>query len=326
MKTQQQLYVLHALSPLHVGEDQAAGAVDLPTMRERATGYPLIPGSSVKGVLREEAEEYFDGGENADEVRAAFGPPKDQAGDHRGGLIFTDAHLLALPVRSLCGTFAWVTCGRVLKRLNRDLETVGVSALPVPRVDSHRTAWIPAAANGGAPSALLPPGQKQVFLEELLLDGRSSPEASELAGRLGSWFAPGSEEAVHFFKRRLLVAHDDIFGFYTRLSLEVRARVKLGEAGTVEEGPWSEEHMPAESLLYGLVVGRPTRVIHRQNGEQEAESQPAKGVTWGAGANLKVLRRLVARSPVLRFGGLASVGLGRTRFRLVNGNGRAGEE
>ena len=325
MKTQPQLYVLHALAPLHIGEDQAAGAVDLPTMRERATGYPLIPGSSVKGVLREEAEDRFDGGANAEPVRAAFGPPKDQAGDHRGGLIFTDAHLLALPVRSLCGTYAWVTCGRVLTRLNRDLETLeGHDPLPVPRVDDHRKARVPKPAAGAAPSALLPPGRDEVFLEELLLDGRPATEASRLAERLGAWFCPGDADAAELLRRRLLVVHDDVFGFYTRLGLEVRARVKLGDAGTVEEGPWSEEHLPAESLLVGLVVGRPTRVVHRQSsvaaGEADASqeaSAAATGAPWDAGANLGVLRRVVSESPVLRFGGLAGVGLGRTRFRLV---------
>jgi CRISPR-associated protein Cmr4 len=330
-KNPQQLYVLHALSPIHVGEETAMGAVDLPTMRERHTGYPLIPGSSVKGVLREEAEQYFrrvkGQGAEAEEVRAAFGPPSANAGDHRGGLVFTDAHLLALPVRSLCGTFAWVTCARVLERINRDLETAGGDPLPAPRLDDRRQSRVPAplgdareGKGAGADSDLLvPPKNDQVFLEELLLTAEPAVEVSTLAQRVGGWLWPDDEAAATFFRRRLLVVHDDVFGFYTRVGLEVRARVKLdADRGTVDAGPWSEEHLPAETLLCGLVVGRATKVKGGGGGRNSAATSGGdNGTPWDAEANLDVLREVTSESPLLRFGGLASVGLGRSRLRLV---------
>ncbi|MCS7269380.1 MAG: RAMP superfamily CRISPR-associated protein, partial [Geminicoccaceae bacterium] len=46
-------FLLHALSPLHAGTGQAAGIVDLPIARMKATGIPFVPGSSIKGVLRD---------------------------------------------------------------------------------------------------------------------------------------------------------------------------------------------------------------------------------------------------------------------------------
>ena len=38
-------------TPLHVGAGASVGAVDLPIVRERHTRFPVIPGTSLKGVL-----------------------------------------------------------------------------------------------------------------------------------------------------------------------------------------------------------------------------------------------------------------------------------
>ena len=44
----------------------------------------------------------------------------------------TDARLLAFPVRSLKGVFAWVTCPAVLERFHRDLQLARLGAPPLP--------------------------------------------------------------------------------------------------------------------------------------------------------------------------------------------------
>ena len=48
-----QLLFTHALSPLHAGTGQGIGVIDLPIAREKATGIPYLPGSSLKGTLRD---------------------------------------------------------------------------------------------------------------------------------------------------------------------------------------------------------------------------------------------------------------------------------
>ena len=58
---------LHALSPLHAGTGQGAGAIDLPVAREKATGLPYLPGSSLKGVLRDACK-------NGETRKKIFGP------------------------------------------------------------------------------------------------------------------------------------------------------------------------------------------------------------------------------------------------------------
>ena len=103
MKTQP--FLLHALSPIHAGTGHAVDVIDLPIARQRATGIPFVPGPSIKGVLRESHRTT----DPADTWRAIFGPDTANASDHAGALVVGDALLLALPVRSFKGTFAWVT-------------------------------------------------------------------------------------------------------------------------------------------------------------------------------------------------------------------------
>ena len=46
------LLLLFTRTPLHVGAGESVGAIDQPIQRERPTGFPIIPGSSVKGSIR----------------------------------------------------------------------------------------------------------------------------------------------------------------------------------------------------------------------------------------------------------------------------------
>lgn len=316
-----QLFFLHALTPLHVGADEGVGGIDLPTMREAHTGYPLLPGSSLKGVLREAAELAY--GVDSEQVRGAFGPPQAESGDFRGGLVLTDAHLLALPVRSLYGTFAWVTTAPVLARFGRDLAVSGLGAMlpDLPKVD-RGAGLVPAGENGAPRSSLVVnAGRPTVFLDELALQAQANPALTTLADRLARWLwpEPTAQRARDFFRERLLVVQEDVFSFYTRLGLEVRSRVKIDrETGTAaDSGPWTEEHMPAETILAGLVVGRRTKVTPKRAPEERSRKDKEGGTEWAPGRSLEVLRGVAASGPTIRFGGHSTIGLGRARFQLA---------
>ena len=111
------LTFVHALSPLHAGTGQGSGVIDLPIAREKATGLPFLPGSSLKGALRSrcpEKERNLIFGSDTNSISAdsnAASPAQ-----------FSDQRLLLLPVRSLAGTFAWVTSPYILRRFARDIE------------------------------------------------------------------------------------------------------------------------------------------------------------------------------------------------------------
>lgn len=320
----QSIYLLHALTPLHVGTESGIGAIDVPTTRERHTQFPIIPGSSVKGVLREAAEvklereyETRDGRSHrllSPKVAAAFGPRKDKASEHRGGLVFGDAQLLALPVRSQKGTWAWVSCPLVLSRLARDLEGGALrlkSALTWPKpARQDDTARILVGKDSALTLNLANQGNK-VLLEDLVLSAEVKGEVELIASDLAGWIwpDPGDAAARDFFALRFAVVHDDLFSHLARTALEVRWRVSIDDdTGTAaRSGPWTEEHIPAEALLVGVVRGRSAT---RQGDQQQAAE------------HLQTLRDLVSSAGVLRFGGKSSVGLGRAHMRLPGSVGR----
>ncbi|MCI5168651.1 MAG: type III-B CRISPR module RAMP protein Cmr4, partial [Candidatus Electrothrix sp. GM3_4] len=136
-------YYIHALTALHAGTGQGVGVVDLPIAREKSTGLPIVPGSGVKGVLREElnpsdaGKDDHQSSEEADQQEEAkkywqtlFGPDAKainegtEGSGFAGALNIQDAQLLCLPVRSVYGVFAWVTCPFILQRYKRDMDEV----------------------------------------------------------------------------------------------------------------------------------------------------------------------------------------------------------
>src|SRR5579884_2839412 len=116
------LTFIHALSPLHAGTGQGTGVIDLPIAREKATGLPFLPGSSLKGTLRAQCS-----GQDCVKV---FGPDAADIltdSNQASAAQFSDQRLLLLPIRSLAGTFAWVTSPYVLRRLTRDIKDADLS-------------------------------------------------------------------------------------------------------------------------------------------------------------------------------------------------------
>src|SRR5690606_27064260 len=98
---------LHTLSPLHCGTGQGSGIVDLPVIRDAVTSWPEVPGSTVKGVLRDTCRE---NGVSAEVMKVIFGSDvaeqSESPAGNAGGLWSATGRLLCFPVRSYRGTFA----------------------------------------------------------------------------------------------------------------------------------------------------------------------------------------------------------------------------
>jgi CRISPR-associated protein Cmr4 len=291
-------YWLHALTPLRIGGDPGLGAINLPTMREQHTGHPVVPGSVIKGVLRAAMADPV-----GVLVRELFGPEREDASDHSGALTFSDARLVALPVRSLWGTFAWCTSRLCLRRLERDRRDLGVDEAPVALPDTDDVLVTPG-------SAMLSKGQ--LFIEEQAVPAKEEPALAPLAARLAKEIWPEDKAARDLFAARLVVLPDDALNALALISLEVRARVSLDPlTGTAaKSGPWLEESMPAETLLAGFTTGRDTWVFAKG-------AKPAEGETLTGRDALTLIRQADALKGVLSFGGHTSVGYGRASFRLV---------
>ncbi len=123
------LITLYTHTPLHVGCGTSVDVVDLPLMRERITNFPVIPSTSLKGVFRQAGRD-FEGtnGYTLAVNDVLFGNKDDVQTDaggkekiHAGCIQIMEAKLLAFPVRSLAGCFAWLTCPAILHRYKRDV-------------------------------------------------------------------------------------------------------------------------------------------------------------------------------------------------------------
>ena len=236
------LYHLYTLTALHVGIGQGSGVIDLPIAREKSTGLPVVPGSAVKGVLREELRPDTLA---RDPWLALFGPETTAGEDlHAGALAVGDARLLCLPVRSLRGTFAYATCPLVLRRYARDLGA-GHSAIPTLLADQAAYAEPSVLAEGN-----------QVYLEDLAMTANHVPEVDTWADAIAPRIFPNNPDWQTLFRQRFLILTDENFDFLAETATEVRARVKLREGTrTVQKGGlWYEENLPAESILWGVAA------------------------------------------------------------------------
>ena len=107
---------------------------------------------------------------------------------------------------------------------------------------------------------------------------------------------------------RVCVVHDDVMSVLLQTCMEITTRIKLDEeTKTVDNGAlWTEEALPVESVLAGLVVATPTSA----KGGKPPEAK----------ALLNYLQQQTAGGAI-QLGGKASVGRGLCRIQLINGRG-----
>jgi CRISPR-associated protein Cmr4 len=250
LKDHGHLCVLHAISPVHAGAGSALGAVDLPIQRERHTGWPNIQASGVKGAFRDHCERVWmaqgvhtlvdtQNRKQAEKLANRIFGMSESTESKAGAIAFSDAKLLAFPVRSNMAPFVWVVCPAILKRLSRDLELVGISAKGLDSVcvsnDQYRLVKGEINKNDS------------LILEDICLtannDDWNKIELEKTFNRL----APEIE--------RLVVIPDAHFSFLMETATEIQAQIKIKpETGTTQDGSLRyQELLPAESVLYTIV-------------------------------------------------------------------------
>ena len=278
------LLLIQALSSLHAGTGQGVGAIDLPIARERATELPLVPGSTIKGCIRDNYGEQPD-------TATIFG-----AEERQGQVQIGDARLLLLPVRCLGATFMWTTSPYVLRRLKRDAEAAKCDEALDEIAELAEGKSVVAS-----PESLIDlGGSKRLVLEDFDFDttiDATNAWAKWIADRL----YPAKEDEVwrKEFLKRFAIIDDRSFQFLVRHATEVQAHVKIDhELGTVDKkegGLWYQESLPAETVLVSIL-----RVDERRGNAKQAWSAVNKG------AHLQV-------------GGKATTGHGLVRVVLVGG-------
>lgn len=272
------LLYLYAESPVHAGASDSLGTLDLPIQREATTGYPVIWGQSLKGALRQAAQ---DAGWDDDLVRLVFGsavrapqtresgePEQaaepgadavsggDDGGSSAGLLSVGDAQLVALPVPTLRNTFAWVTSGIALARLARKYTVLARGGVPYPVPE------VAGDAGAAADAGWVGPGEEVLGPCLVPLARKPDAELAEWAGRIaGHVFGPDPAGAFAFFAAKLrtdlLVVGHDVMPVLAKECTEFTARVQLGEGKTVQHGPFYSEYLPTETILAANLTLRP---------------------------------------------------------------------
>lgn len=285
-----------AITPIHVGSGQDVGVVDLPVIRERTTDHPFLPGSGIRGALRERSE-------SSDRLltRRIFG--SDEAGEISSGCVsILDAHLLLFPVRSAPGLFRWITCPFLLARhrkLHREL--CGDESL------------VPQAEAQPAEGEYLGGGAGTLYLEEYPFTKGAADWSWTLA-------------LAGVDAQRVVLLSDADFLHFARTATLVRQRNRLSTAKTVLQGHlFSVESVPAETWFLGffgatrerVVAEVAEEVVEGQPSEQGGQEPPSPMDKETVADKLRLLAAgsEEAEESHLTLGGDESVGLGITRLR-----------
>lgn len=305
------LFWLHTLSPTHVGIGRGLGYIDLPIDREGVTNWPIIRGSALKGVWSDhfarkivpriekgKDRRKLDTPESK-RLKAAFGVAGENNDSNSGALIPTDARIVCLPVRSFRGTFAWVTSPLCLQMLARTLTLAGSNSIPaIPKItDADKAHHI-------NDTALLE--NNHIYLEDLDLRAEKCSVANLWAIYLGMRIFDKDANWREQFIKRFVVLSDTVFDFLCQTGTEVHTRVRIQEdTKTVVEGAlWTEESVPAETILMGVLQ------CDRIFGHHGEEITPSG-----------LLDQFAKDELVLQMGGKATVGRGQVRCIFTDANG-----
>lgn len=278
-------------TPLHVGAGSSVGAIDQPIQRERHTGFPIIPGSSLKGVFRHVASALDSNQLDHRQIDDLFGPEISAQGKENparaGSISFGEARTLAFPVRSAKGSFAFATCALALQRFARDLQK---DLPPLPQVADLECL--------SGPKVVL--DNKKVVLEEYCYQHVGAFPA-EWETVLKDLIAdPVWKEAPG----RLVLLSDGDFSHFVSTTTEISYHNQIDpRTGTVKDGAlFNLESVPAETLFFA-----PVHVNERAASANSAYSTDCPSSFDG----------LVKRHPVMQFGGNSTTGRGFCSVQLL---------
>ncbi|NLE93501.1 MAG: type III-B CRISPR module RAMP protein Cmr4 [Chloroflexi bacterium] len=269
------LLFIQALSSLQPGTGQGVGVIDQPVSREKATGLPYLPGSTIKGVLRD----YWKL-EEIPYLEEVFGQTTSAVEPYAGSVSLMDGRLLLLPVRSLAGVFAWVTSPFILNRFIRDCKMSRIQGFPVA---------VPVPTNNNVmltETSVLKIAQDidQVILEDLQID---VSDADPRVDAWADWLAKAIQTNQDDFKKRFCIVSDDVLSYFSETGTEVTPRISIDDETKTASGQalWYEESLPAETILISLVVAKQVKASTDTvfNGLSQIVKTP---VQFGGGATV----------------------------------------
>ena len=252
------LYSLYAFSVIHCVIGQGLNDIDLPVARHPVSGHPVIPGSSIKGVLKCLSDQ------TSEEMKALFGADgKDNQNTFASAISINDAQLLALPIRSYYGTFAYIASSYTLENLKRQIQRSdyarkdAFSSLKIPALRAvEKNALIYKASVTSSSILYKPEASKKILLEELdlAIEESSMGDTNRWADCIADLFYTEDEDK-ELFKKRFAVVDDNVLNFFCETALPVSPHIAIDQkTGIVKPGAlWYEEYIPSLSLFTGTI-------------------------------------------------------------------------
>ena len=231
---------IYTETSIHPGTGTAINnIIDNPIQRERHTNFPIIQGSTLKGVLKSYADDL---NITQNEKDIIFGKE-----DRIGGISFTDAKILAYPVRSLENIFYWTTSPLVLERYRKDAQICGIDLKwNIPLIDDNNKAII---------SKKTSLSTSTLFLEDILLNTEKNENIDSIINDLLKSIPYKDNLISEKFKKDFSLISDNLFRDFVTLTTEIIARTRINEKGVVVEGAlWYEEYIPSDTLMYSLIL------------------------------------------------------------------------
>ncbi|GGN27611.1 MULTISPECIES: type III-B CRISPR module RAMP protein Cmr4 [Marinomonas] len=285
-----QVYHLFSQTILHCGSGQSVGIVDQPIARDRATHLPLVPGSTVRGVLRAHISQ-----QNDELTNTLFGYQKpDSEPSSAGALSITDAHLLLLPVRTVYGILAYATCPFILQRYKKDLKL----DLTIPTIADDQALYPNDNPNHQ--------GNLMVLEDlDLTVKDKACEHTQKWAEHIAQTLYTKGSPDYNDMSKRIIVLPDTVFSFLAETATEIRTRIRIDQnTGVVDGGAlWTEESLPAESVLWGVYSVDKTR-LQDQNSDK-----------------LDKLNGIINDKPLLQMGGNMGTGNGLVQFIAQSSKG-----
>lgn len=231
--------IMYAVTPCHAGSGSALGVVDLPIQRERHTNWPMIQASGVKGAFRANFDRYKNNLSDEEKAKvneinkladSIFGTSEGTG--YAGSSSFSDAKILAYPMRSNVSPFVWITCPAVLKRLQKDLAFTGedIAKCKIPEVKENEAVLIKGSISG------------DVLLEDYEVKVLNDKKVEGF----DAWFA-GTD--------RLILVSDEVFNYGVTNCTQIMAQIKIdSKTGTTADGSLRyQEELPSDTLMYTVI-------------------------------------------------------------------------
>lgn len=276
-------------TPLHVGCGSSVGAVDQPVVRERHTGYPVIPGSTLKGALADlwtKGDGNVQGGNtpqgtpdtsnsealsaegngkdrsfarNEDALELFGNDPADKTAQS-GSLLIGEGKLLAFPVRSAKGGYAFITCPQVLNRFKRDCPDFKAS-VEFNLSDEKVLLTTKSELSFGA----------KVVFESYAIDAESRGDVDNIADTLLN--AMPEDPVWGSIIKRLAIVSDGVFKHFVEGTCEIAQHNRINDlTGVVDDKAlFCQENVPSETMFYSVFGELKSRLVRKVEDKLKSE-------------------------------------------------------